>query len=293
MILAHTYSIVMRDSRSGGLGVGVQSHFFNVGRVVPWVQAGVGAVATQATAEPAYGPRGLDLMAEGMSAGEAMEYLLGEDDARGRRQLGFVDARGGAAAHTGVNCIEYASHAVGDGWTVQANIMRDDRVVPAMAEAASSMEGDLAARILAVLAAAERSGGDLRGSQSAAMLVALDGPVPALDLRVEDHPDPIGELHRLVRVHRAYEHLDAGEEALSSGDRGSAAAAYEAAVSLEGDNPEVLFWQAITMASLGSMEKAAAVYRRALRMNPDLGELLSRLPETGLVEDGVVEGLEG
>ncbi len=293
MIRAHTFSVVMRDPESGRSGVGVQSHWFNVGRIVPWVRAGVGAVATQSIAEPMYGPRGLDLMAEGLSASAAMERLLGDDDERDLRQLGFVDARGGAAAYTGARCIEHAAHVVGEAWTVQANIMRDDLVVPAMAEAAASADGDVVERIVAVLEAAERSGGDLRGSQSAAIVVAADGPVPALDLRVEDHPDPIGELRRLLTLHRVYEHMAAGDEALGVGDEAGAASAYQAAASSAGDNPEVLFWQAITMASTGRMETAAAVFEQAVRVNPDLVELLLRLPETGLVGGAVVEGLVG
>lgn len=293
MIRAHTYSVVMRDSDSGQLGVGVQSHWFNVGRIVPWVRAGVGAVATQSVAEPMYGPRGLDLMGSGSSAADSMRRLLDDDEDRELRQLGFVDATGGAAAHTGARCIGHASDVVGDGWTVQANIMRSDAVVTAMAQTAEAAEGAISDRILAVLETAERSGGDLRGSQSAAIVVAAAGPVPTLDLRVEDHPEPIDELRRLLRVHRAYEHMQAGDEALGVGDDAGAAAAYEAAATGAGENPEVLFWQAVTMASLGHMEQATAVLGHAVEANPDLEELLRRLPETELVDRAVAETLLG
>jgi len=290
VIRAHTYSVVMRDPETGHLGVGVQSHWFNVGRIVPWVRAGVGAVATQSIAEPLYGPRGLDLMEEGLSAAEAMQRLLEADEERDLRQLGFVDAAGGSAAHTGARCIRHASDAVGDGWTVQANIMRSDTVVTAMANTATS-NGALVDRIMAVLKAAESSGGDLRGSQSAAIVVASESPVPILDLRVEDHPDPIAELVRVLAVHRAYEHMEAGDEALAAGDSTAAASAYETAAEGAGDNPEVLFWQAVTMASLGQTKPARAVLARAVGANPDLAELLERLPETGLIDPAVAEAL--
>lgn len=293
MIRAHTYSVVMRDQISGWLGVGVQSHWFNVGRVVPWVRAGVGAVATQSMVDPAYGPRGLALMDDGLSAEDAMRRLLAQDEEREVRQLGFVDARGGVAAHTGSRCIPHASHVVGDGWTVQANIMRGERVVPAMAEAAASVEGDLLDRIVAVLTAAEQTGGDLRGSQSAAIVVASDGPVPAVDLRVEDHPDPVGELRRLAEIHRAYEHMDAGDRALAVGDEAGAANAYEGAAAKAADNAEVLFWQAIALASTGRDAEALGAFGQAVSRNPDLVELLRRLESTGFVDGIAVRALLG
>jgi uncharacterized Ntn-hydrolase superfamily protein len=293
MIRAHTYSVVMRDPGTGRFGVAVQSHWFNVGSIVPWVRPGVGAVATQSVAEPRYGPRGLKLMADGLGAAEAMERLLAEDEGGELRQLGFVDARGGAAAHTGSRCIPFAGHAVGDGWTVQANIMRNDRVVPAMAEAVESGEGDLAGRLLAVLEAAEATGGDLRGSQSAALRVSGDGPVPLIDLRVEDHPDPVGELRRLLGLQRAYDHMEAGDEALGAGDGEGAAAEYAAAAALAGANPEVRFWQAATMAETGRVEEAREIYAGVLADRPDLGILLERLPATGLMSAEVAEALGG
>ena len=248
--LAHTYSAVLTDPGTGTLGVGVQSHWFNVGRIVPWVRAGVGAVATQSMAEPMYGPRGLDLMEEGLGAAAALERLLAADEDREVRQIAFADAGGSVAAHTGGRCIRSASHVTGDGWSVQANIMRDDSVVAAMARTMERSDGHVADRLMAALEAAERAGGDLRGSQSAALVVAGSGPVPELDLRVEDNPDPIGELRRLLVVHRAYQHMNRGDVALAAGDSAAAAAAFAAAASGSTGNPEIAFWQALTMASL-------------------------------------------
>ena len=157
MLFAHTYSAVLVDPVTGVLGVGVQSHWFNVGRIVPWVRAGVGAVATQSIAEPMYGPRGLDLMEEGLGAAAALEQLLAEDEDRELRQVAIADTGGSVAAHTGRRCIRFASHIVGDGWSVEANIMRDDTVVAAMAETMEQAGGDVADRLMSTLEAAERA----------------------------------------------------------------------------------------------------------------------------------------
>ncbi len=292
MRLIHTYSAVLRHPTTGALGVAVQSHWFNVGRIVPWVRPGAGAVATQAMADPGYGPRGLSLMGAGLTAAAALEQLLAADHERELRQVAFIDAAGGVAAHTGSRCIRYASHTTGDGWAVQANIMRNDAAVPAMAQTIASASGDVAARLLATLEAAERTGGDLRGSQSAALLVSSDGSAAEVNLHVEDHPDPIGELRRLLAVHRAYEHMEQGDHALGSGDIEKAALEYAAAA--EGSaNPEVLFWQAFGLAEMGRETQAVSVLRQASEANPDLVELLQRLPEAGLIGAGLVERLLG
>ena len=223
-----TYSVVLRDSATGALGVAVQSHWFNVASVVPWVEAGVGAIATQSVADPMYGPRALALMRDGVGATDALERLLAADESSHLRQVAIVDSTGSVAAHTGSGCIPHASHVTGDGWSVQGNIMRNDRVVPAMAAAAEASRGSVSDRLFAVLAAAEAAGGDLRGSQSAAMLVSGDGPVPAVRLSVEDHADPIGELGRLLEIRQMYDDMEAGDEALADADPSRAAAAYRA-----------------------------------------------------------------
>jgi uncharacterized Ntn-hydrolase superfamily protein len=286
-----TYSVVMRDPDTGALGVGVQSHWFNTGRIVPWVRAGVGAVATQSVADPSYGPRVLDLLASGASAVEALASLVADDAQRDYRQVAAVDASGVVAAHTGALCIRHAGHEVGDGWSVQANIMRSDDVVPAMAGAALSGGPTLADRLLAVLEAAETAGGDLRGSQSAAILVVGDGPVLDIDLRVEDHPDPIGELRRLFDLHERYRHMGAGDDALAAGDHAAAAEHYDAAAQGSGANAEVSFWQGLGLVTLGRTDDGVAAMRRAVAETPDLVELLRRLPECGLADAEVVAAI--
>lgn len=287
-----TYSVVIRDQRTGELGVAVQSHWFNVGRIVPWVRVGVGAVATQSLAEPLYGPRILDLLAAGASAAEALTATLADDHQREVRQVAVVDAAGGVAAHTGSGCIAHAAHIVGDGWSVQANIMRTENVVPAMAEAAA-VDAPMITRLLSVLEAAEAAGGDLRGSQSAALLAVGDGPVLTADLRVEDHPDPIGEMRRLVALHRLYEEMTAGDDALAVGDHLAAAKHYADAATDPRANPEVRFWQAVGLAAMGEGDAARAALRAAAAENEDLLELLTRLRAVDLVDDATVAILAG
>ncbi len=261
-----TYSLVVRDAATGQFGVAVQSHFFSVGSVVPWAEPGVGAVATQAMAEITYGPRGLELMRSGASAGDALTALLAEDDGRETRQVAMVDAQGCAVAHTGDLCIADASHLAGDGWTVEANMMRNPGVPEAMAEAIARHSADpLADRLLAALDAAEAAGGDVRGKQSVAMLI-----VPAegeawrrtLDLRVEDSTDPLGEMRRLLALHKAYR--DGGD------------------ASVLGDNFELGFWQAISQALNGEVATARASLRRATNAEPGWAELVRRLPAAGM-----------
>lgn len=261
-----TYSLVIRDVSTGQFGVAVQSHFFSVGSVVPWAQPGVGAVATQAFAEITYGPKGLERMAAGESAAEALAALVAEDDASVMRQVAMVDANAVAAAHTGDRCISFASHIVGDGWTVEANMMRDAGVPEAMASAVvSNADAPLADRLLAALDAAEVAGGDVRGKQSVAMLI-----VPAegetwrrlLDLRVEDSLDPLGEMRRVLGLHKAYR---------EDGD-----------ASVLGDNFELRFWQIVTMAAEGRIDEARAELGAAAAVEPGWVALVKRLPASGL-----------
>lgn len=286
-----TYSVVMRDADTGAFGVAVQSHWFNVANVVPWVETGVGAVATQSIAEPSYGWRGLELMRAGVGAADVLERLLAEDDAPRLRQVAMVDATGQVAVHTGSGCIAVAAHATGDGWSVQANIMRDDGVVPAMAAAAGTSTGPLAERLLAVLRAAEEAGGDLRGSQSAAMLVTGDGPVPAVRLAVDDHPDPIAELDRLTAVRRMYDEMNLGDDALAGADPAAAAVAYERAARSPHANHEVHFWHAHGLATAGRFDEAAEVMARVIATHPDMRVLLDRIADAGLIGVEAVNGL--
>jgi uncharacterized Ntn-hydrolase superfamily protein len=272
--------------------VAVQSHFFSVGSVVSWAEAGVGAVATQSVVEPAYGPRGLELMRDGKSAPAALDLLLGDDPADAVRQVAMVDRAGRVAVHTGNRCIAEAGHAVGEQVSAQANIMERDTVPAAMVRAFTESSGDgLAERLLAALEAAEREGGDLRGRQSAAMVVvtaratgspAEDRPV---DLRVEDHPDPVRELRRLVGMRRAYGRADAGDQLAMAGDVEGALAEYAAAHRSQPDNLELAFWHVVALAANGRASEAAPILRRAFQAHAGWIELLKRLPAAGLFPD--------
>jgi uncharacterized Ntn-hydrolase superfamily protein len=287
----HTYSIVARDPATGQLGVAVQSHWFSVGSVVSWAEAGVGAVATQSFVDPAYGPRGLELMRGGLSPEQALAALISVDEGREVRQVAFVDASGRVAAHTGRQCIAAASHRVGDSFSVQANMMLSDRVVPAMAAAYEKAEGDLAERMLQALEAAQRAGGDIRGRQSAAMVIVkgVSSGRPwadrVLELRVEDHPDPLVELRRLLTIHRAYEHMNAGDVAVEKGDLALAKAEYAAAADLLPGSLEVQYWAAVTLATVGELEAALPVFRKVFAADPNWVELTRRLTKPGIIPD--------
>lgn len=293
----HTFSIVARDPATGDLGVAVQSHWFSVGTVVTWGEAGVGVVATQSFADPAYGPRGLDLMRSGLHAGQALQALLEVDEGRNVRQIAFVDSAGHVAAHTGSKCIGFAGHHVGENYSVQANMMHGDRVVPAMAEAFEAAEGDLAARLLAALRAAQRAKGDIRGKQSAAMLIVKGESSGrpwadrVLELRIEDHTAPIEELARLLRIHRAYQHMNAGDVAVEKGNLDLAREEYVAAGALAPDNLEVRYWQAVTLATTGLLEEALPLFRYVFEADARWIELTRRLVKPGLIPD-TTEGRE-
>lgn len=286
-----TYSIVARDPDTGEMGVAVQSHWFSVGPIVPWAEAGVGAVATQSFVNVAHGPNGLALLRQGKSARNALQTLIAADEGRDVRQVAIVDARGGAAAYTGKRCIVEAGDQTGRGYSCQANLMEKDSVWPAMAAAFESAEGPLAERMLAALSAAEHEGGDIRGRQSAAVLVVAgtsSGRVwedRLVDLRVEDHPDPVAELTRLLRLHRAYEHMNAGDVHMEHNDVEAAILAYSAALDLAPDVYEIAFWAGITMADNDQLADALPLLARAYRGEPRLRELVRRLPASQLLPD--------
>jgi uncharacterized Ntn-hydrolase superfamily protein len=268
---------VVRDPATGNFGVAVQSHFFSVGSVVPWARPGVGAVATQAMAEITYGPRGLMLMGTGESAPEVLAQLLEEDDGRETRQVCMIDIDGNVATHTGTRCIAEASHITGDGWSVQANMMRRAGVPEAMAEALTRAAAEpLADRMLAALDAAEDAGGDIRGKQSVAMLIVPGGGEPwvrLLDLRVEDHLDPLVEMRRLLGLHKAYR---------EGGDG-----------SVMGDNYELKFWQMVALAAAGQLDEARAVLKDAVAIEPGWADLVRRLPAAGIwpADEAVIDQL--
>jgi uncharacterized Ntn-hydrolase superfamily protein len=276
-----TYSIVARDPGTGELGVAVQSHWFNVGLIVPWARPGVGAVATQANAEVAYGPRALDLLAQGVSAPDALARLLAEDPLAESRQVAIVDAGGAVAAHTGAACMAFAGDVQAAGVSCQANIMATEEVWPAMLSAYTAGQGSLTSRLLSALNVGESAGGDLRGRQSAAILV-----VPAageqweteISLRVEDHPEPLVELARLARLNEAYRFAGEGDERFAEGRLDEAAALYARACELAPESDELRFWAGLGAAHVGDMDTALAHVRAAIAAHGDWLELLRRLP---------------
>jgi uncharacterized Ntn-hydrolase superfamily protein len=258
----------------------VQSHWFCVGGVVTWAQPGAGAVATQSLAERSYGPNGLALMRAGTSAPDALARLLREDSEAAARQVAFVDANGRVAVHTGAMCIPEAGHVTGAGYSCQANIMARPGVPQAMAVAYESASGALDERLLAALDAAEAAGGDLRGRQSAALLVVDRDGEPwrrSVDLRVDDHADPLAELRRLHRLHRAYELSERAEGLTAAGRHAEAAPLYQRAAELAPESDELLFFAGLAAAVAGDLATALERVRRAMAVNPGWRELLSRL----------------
>jgi uncharacterized Ntn-hydrolase superfamily protein len=291
--LAHTYSIVARDPATGDLGVAVQSHWFSVGSIVTWAEAGVGAVATQSFVDPGYGHRGLELMRRGVAAPEALRRLVTQDTQRDGRQVAMIDVKGLVSAYTGKSAIASAGHYVGREFSVQANMMANDRVWPAMASAFEMTEGDLADRMFAALEAAEKAGGDVRGRQSAAILIVKGkstgrpwvGADRVFDLRVDDHPSPVDELRRLIRLQRAYAHANRGDELMTEKKVEEALKEYAAASVLAPEIVELPFWHAVTLASIGRESEAAPIFKAVFAKEPIWAELLERLPRAGLFPD--------
>ncbi|CAN5189025.1 hypothetical protein BH18GEM1_BH18GEM1_19630 [soil metagenome] len=286
-----TYSIVARDPATGELGVAVQSHWFSVGPIVPWAEAGVGAVATQSFVDPSYGPLGLALLRAGRSAPEALEGLLAADPHPEVRQVAMIDAEGRVAAHTGGKAIIAAGHETGENYSVQANLMEKPTVWPAMARAFEAAEGDLAERMLLALEAAQAEGGDIRGRQSAALLVVSGEPTGKpwvdriFDLRVEDHPTPLEELRRLLTLSRAYREMNAGDEAMAENDIEAAVGHYDAAMERVPDNAEMAYWTAVTLAGVDRVDEALPLFERAFAADPRWAVLTARLPAAGLLPD--------
>ncbi|MBM3421135.1 MAG: DUF1028 domain-containing protein [Bacteroidetes bacterium] len=288
--LAHTFSIVARDTRTGDMAVGVQSHWFSVGTLVSWGKSGTGVVATQSFVNASLGPEGLKLMEGGKSAEEALKILMAADEGRDFRQVAFLDNKGGVSAWTGAKCIESAGHYTGDNYSVQANMMLNDMVLPAMAR--TFEENDhlpLAERVLWVLQAAQKAGGDIRGKQSAALIVVGGKPAAGMwldkkvDLRVDDSADPLTELERLLKVHRAYEHMNAGDLAVEHNDMLTAMREYEAAAAMFPENLEMKYWKAVAMANNNQLAEALPVFREIFRADPNWRELTRRLPAPGLL----------
>ena len=287
----HTYSIVARDAATGELGVAVQSHWFSVGSSVAWAESGVGAIATQSFIDPSYGANGLVLMETGKSAAEALAGLVAADVHPEVRQVGMVDSGGGTAVHTGALAIQEACDHEGDGFTVQANLMHHDTVCEAMVRAYTASTGDLAERLMAALEAAEAEGGDIRGRQSAALLVVAAKPSGRpwqdrrFDLRVDDHREPLVELRRLLSVSRAYRHMNEGDEQVTQGNIDAAVGEYEAAEALLPAESEPIFWHAVTLASVGRVDESLPLFAEAYRLRPEWKELVPRLVPAQLLPD--------
>ena len=287
---AHTYSIVAYDEQTGDMGVAVQSHWFSVGTMVTWGEAGVGVVATQSFVNPAFGPEGLKLLKEGKSAGEAVAALLIKDKGREFRQLAILDAKGNVASFTGNDCIQPAGNIAGKNFSVQANLMSNDKVWPAMAEAFQKSTGPLAERMLAALEAAEKAGGDIRGKQSAAMLVVRGkstGKVwedRLVDIRVDDSPTPLPELRRLLKIHHAYDHMNNGDLAVEKDDMDSAMKEYSSAMKMFPDNLEMKFWTAVALANKGMMKEALPMFKQIFKKDKHWKTLTPRLIPNGLLK---------
>lgn len=288
--LAHTYSIVAYDEQTGDMGVAVQSHWFSVGTMVTWGEAGVGVVATQSFVNPAFGPEGLKLLKEGKSAGEAVAALLVKDKGRDFRQLAILDAKGNVASFTGNDCIQPAGNIAGKNFSVQANLMSNDKVWSAMAEAFQKSTGPLAERMLAALEDAEKAGGDIRGKQSAALLVVRAKSTGKIwedrlvDIRVDDNPAPLPELKRLLKIHRAYDHMNNGDLAVEKDDMDSAMKEYSSAMKMFPDNLEMKFWTAVALANKGMMKEALPMFKQIFKKDKNWKTLTPRLLPNGLLK---------
>ena len=284
-----TYSIVAYDERTGQFGVAVQSHWFSVGALVPWARAGVGAVATQSFVKVEYGPDGIALMESGKSAKEALNQLISKDSGQAVRQVAMIDNKGSVAAHTGENCIYAAGHKIGKNYSVQANLMEKETVWDAMAKAFENAEGALATRMMASLEAAENEGGDIRGKQSAAMLIVTGQPTGlpwediVMDIRVDDSKHPLKELKRLIRIHTAYQHANKGDHYLEINEVERALKEYDLASELYPENPELPYWSAVTLVGLGKLDKALPIFSKVFKKEPRLRTMTPRIVDAGLL----------
>ena len=287
---AHTYSIVAKDANTGEMAVGVQSHWFSVGTLVSWGKSGVGVVATQSFVNPSYGPNGIELMENGVSAEEALKNLTDKDEGRDFRQAAMLDVNGSVNAFTGEKCIESAGHFVGENFSIQANMMLNDEVIPAMKKAFQDNSNlPLAERIIKVFEAAESVGGDIRGKQSAALIVVGAEKTSnvwedkKIDLRVDDSSNPIKEIKRLLKVHRAYDHMNKGDLAIEENDMDKALSEYGKAQVLFPENHEMSFWKAIALLNNGKKEAARPILKKVFKENPNWKKLIYRLPKSGLI----------
>jgi uncharacterized Ntn-hydrolase superfamily protein len=287
-MFAHTYSIVAYDSATGEFGAAVQSHYFRVADVI-WAEAGVGVVATQSLVDFAYGPLGLAMMRNGKSAAQALAGLRASDSSNAVRQVAMIDRNGNVAAHTGSKCIPEAGFRTGKSYSVQANLMLKNTVWEAMAKAFETTSGDLSERMMAALEAAQAEGGDIRGMQSAAILVVTGTPTGQvwrdrlIDLRVDDSPQPLKELRRLLTIQRAYRHEDRGDDFTAQGKMVEAETEYEEASRLAPDNVELKFWHAVTLATNNQLAKALPIFKEVFEADANYRTLVPRLVKSELL----------
>ena len=287
---AHTYSIVARDAKTGEMGVGVQSHYFSVGSVVSWGESGVGVVATQSLVNVSFGLRGLELLKQGKSPREALDMLLAADERSDVRQVAILDVQGRIAAHTGSKCIIHAGHIEGNNYSVQANMMLTDKVWSTMSKAFETHENlPLPERIVKTLASAEFVGGDIRGKQSAALLIVAGKEAEnkwedkLIDLRVEDHGHPVEELSRLLKLYRAFKHMDEGDLAMEHNDMETALKEYDSALNIFPNNLEMKFWTAVTLANNQNISKALELFNEVFEKDNNWRLLAERLPKSDLL----------
>jgi uncharacterized Ntn-hydrolase superfamily protein len=286
---ANTFSIVARDPATGEIGAAVQSHWFNVGAVVIWGEAGVGVIATQSFVNASFGLHGLTLLKSGLTPKQVVDSLIGSDDGRDLRQLAVLDAKGNSAAYTGKNCVAEAGHLNSENYSVQANLMLSTKVWPAMEKAFKESKGPLAERLIAVLEAAQKEGGDIRGKQSAAILVykGTSSGKPwddkLIDLRVDDNPAPIPELKRLLKVQRAYDHMNNGDLAVEKGDMQKAMFEYSSAEKMFPGNEEMKFWHAVTLINKNKKAEGYTILREVFKLNKNYRILIPRIIKAGLL----------
>lgn len=288
--LTHTFSIVAYDQQSGQIGVAVQSHWFSVGSIVSWAEAGVGAVATQSLVNVSFGPRALESLKKGYSPQKTVEELVNADEGRDFRQLAVIDEKGRVATHTGEKCIADAGHIIGKNYSVQANMMLNKEVVPAMSKAFEQSSGPLAERMVAALQAAQKAGGDIRGQQSAAIIIVRVKSTGKfwedrlIDLRVEDHPNAVKELARILAVFRAYEHMNKGDLAIEKGDEKTALQEYAAAEKMFPNNTEMKFWHAVALVNIGKVDLALPIFKKIFAEDKNYIELTRRIVSNGLLK---------
>lgn len=287
---AHTFSIVARDPVTGEMGAAVQSHWFSVGSIVSWGESGVGVVATQSFVNPSFGIRGLELLKAGRSPQEAVDELISSDEGKDVRQLAIIDSKGRSASYTGKNCIQFAGNIAAENYSVQANMMLTDKVWPAMSEAFQNSTGPLPERLLNALEAGQNAGGDIRGKQSACLLMVKGEPTENIwedkmfDLRVDDNPEPIAELKRLLNVYRAYEHMNKGDLAVEKNDMQLAMKEYSRAEDMFPENLEMKFWHAVTLVNNNSLDESLPVFTEVFSKDENWKTLFERLPAAGLVK---------